>query len=159
MKIRTATEADISRMAEVYVTAFQLVDPSERWSHATSEALLSFFLRAQPDLVFVAESGSKIIGGICGMAKPWWDGHHLVQTEIFLDPSAQRKGVGRALFQHFLMVAKTRYNATHMESITFKNLDFPSSWYLKLGFQDKTDWKVVFGEVDVLAERLNVEQT
>lgn len=143
-------------MAAIYVAAFKEVDASEQWSPEAAADLVLFFLRTQPDLAFVAESQKQVIGCICGLAKPWWDGHHLVQSEIFIAPTTQRKGVGAALLRHFLAEAKKRYNVTQMESITFKNLDFPSSWYVKLGFQDKNDWKVVIGEVDILTKRLTL---
>lgn len=154
MKIRSAKSSDIPGMAAAYVAAFKDVDPSELWTHESAAELVRFLLRSQPDLSFVAELEDKIVGGISGMAKPWWDGCHLVQTEIFLAPKGQRKGIGSALFYHFLRVARTKYKATHMEAITFKGLDFPSSWYLQLGFTDKDDWKVVFGEVKTLEEKL-----
>ena len=141
-------------MADAYISAFKDVDPTEIWTSEAAADLLHFFLLAQPDLAFVAELEGKIVGGICGMAKPWWDGYHLVQTEIFLTPSGQRKGVGSALLYHFLSAADQKYKATYMESITFKGLEFPSSWYTQLGFTDKDDWKVVFGDVKVLRARL-----
>ena len=154
MKIRSAKSTDVPRMAAAYVAAFKDVDPSERWTQESAAELVRFLLRSQPDLSFVAELNGEIVGGISGMAKPWWDGCHLVQTEIFLAPKGQRHGVGSALFHHFLSVARSKYKASHMESITFKGLDFPSSWYVQLGFTDKDDWKVVFGEVKTLQEKL-----
>lgn len=144
MKIRNATFTDVPAMARAYIAAFKDVDPSEQWSEDSAADLVRFFLRTQPDLSFVAELNSEIVGGISGIAKPWWDGHHLVQTEIFLSPQGQRRGVGSTLFHHFLSVAQAKYGATFMESITFKGLEFPSSWYIQLGFIDKADWKVVF---------------
>jgi GNAT superfamily N-acetyltransferase len=154
MKIRNAKLTDVLGMASAYVVAFKDVDPSERWTQESAEELVRFLLRSQPDLSFVAELDGEIVGGISGIAKPWWDGYHLVQTEIFLAPKGQRQGVGSALFYHFLNVAQAKYKATHMESITFKGLEFPSSWYIQLGFNDKDDWMVMFGDVKTLHQRL-----
>ena len=154
MKIRSAQMTDISPMATAYIAAFKEVDPTEHWTQDSAEELVRFLLRSQPDLSFVAELDGEIVGGISGMAKPWWDGCHLVQTEIFLTPKGQGQGVGSALFYHFLSVAQAKHKATHMESITFKGLEFPSSWYIRLGFTDKEDWKVIFGVVTIIHERL-----
>jgi len=49
-------------------------------------------------LAFLAEVNGKIAGGICGIIKPWWDGNHLVETELFLRPEFQRQKVGTGLF-------------------------------------------------------------
>lgn len=47
-----------------------------------------------------------------------------------------------------------------MESITFKGLEFPSAWYAQLGFENKDDWKIIFGDIgkirQVLAKKLGV---
>ena len=152
--IRQATSKDIPALASTYLAAFKEVDPSEIWTEGQAAELVKFFLRAQADLAFVAEHNGKIVGGICGLAKPWWDGVHLVQTEIFLDPSAQRKGIGTRLFLHYLEEASRLYNATNMEAITFKGLEFPSSWYVELGFKDKADWKIIFGDVQAVTRKL-----
>ncbi len=152
--IRHATSNDIPALASTYVAAFKEVDPSEVWTEGQAAELVKFFLRAQADLAFVAEHNGKIVGGICGLAKPWWDGVHLVETEIFLDPSAQRKGLGTGLFLHYLEEAARLYKATKMEAITFKGLEFPSSWYDELGFEDKADWKVIFGDVQAVTRKL-----
>jgi GNAT superfamily N-acetyltransferase len=72
---------------------------------------------------------------------------HLVETELFLIPSFQNRGLGTALFLHFLEAAVERYQVNLMESLTFKNLEFPLSWYVRLGFEAKSDWQVMFGDV------------
>jgi len=153
-KIRKATVEDVSELAKTYIAAFKPVDPSENWTEERAAALISFFIERQSDLAFVAELNSRIVGAIFGLAKPWWDGVHLVETELFVAPEAQRKGVGAALFRHYLHNAKNLYSAKIMESITFKELAFPSSWYAELGFREKEEWKVLLGEVEALFKKL-----
>lgn len=154
MQIRLVTTKDISSLARAYVSSFAPVDPSEEWSEDRAVDLIKYFLRVQPDLAFLADVDQEIAGGICGIIKPWWDGNHLVETELFLRPEFQKKEVGTKLFLHLLKTAKDKYTANYIESITFKDLNFPGSWYKKLGFQDKDDWKVMFGEVAHLAKSL-----
>jgi len=155
--IREATTEDIPNLAIAYLNAFKAVDPDEIWTERQAAKLVAFFLNAQPDLAFVAEQEGEVIGGICGLAKPWWDGVHLVDTEIFLDPMGQQKGIGTRLFLHYLEEAIRLYDATKIEAITFKGLEFPSSWYIQLGFEDKNDWKIVFGDVATVTHRLREE--
>ena len=150
MKIRAIKSADVPELAAGYLEAFALVDPSEKWSRAAVERMIEFFLRTQPDLAFLGEAEEELMGGIFGLAKPWWDGVHLVQTELFIAPEFQKRGFGAALFQHFLKAAKSKYKAAKMESITFNDLEFPAAWYKKLGFADKNDWKVIVADIDEL---------
>ncbi|WKZ57772.1 MAG: GNAT family N-acetyltransferase [Bdellovibrionota bacterium] len=154
MQIRAASHGDIAPLAAIYVAAFKVVDPSERWTEARAAELLSFFLNAQPRLAFIAEIDGQAIGGICGLLKPWWDGAHLVETEIFVAPESQRRGVGQALLSHFIATAREKHGATIMESITFADLDFPASWYMRLGFKDKVSWRMLHGETETLAKQL-----
>lgn len=155
IRIRPAKDDDVSKLAKVYVSAFLEVDPTEEWSESTAAQLIRFFLRNQPDLAFVAEEQDEILGGICGLAKPWWDGNHLVETELFVCPHHQRKGIGSKLFAHLLGIASERYQASYMELITFKNLEFPLSWYFRLGFEEKESWRILFGQVEAVAAQLS----
>lgn len=147
MKIRQINESDLPALGCAYVESFKAVDPSEEWTSERAVALLKFIYSKQPDLSFLVEENGEIGGGVLGMIKPWWDGNHLVETELFLIPSFQNKGAGTALFLHFLESAQERYQVNLMESLTFKNLEFPLSWYLRLGFEAKSDWQVMFGDV------------
>ena len=155
LKVRVATEQDVPVLAAVYMEAFKSVDLSERWTVETAVRLMRFFLRAQPDLSLVADLRGDLIGGICGLIKPWWDGPRLVQTEIFVSPHHRRVGVGAALLKQLLIVARASHNATYIEAVTFNDLAFPSSWYQKLGFEDKKDWKVIVADVGQLEGELD----
>lgn len=157
VQVRSALTSDIVGMAKAYVEAFREVDPSERWSKDSAEKLIAYLVTTQPQLSFVAELDGVIVGGISGFAKPWWDGCHLVQTELFLSPNGQRQGLGSVLFLHYLNVAQSLYRATHIEAITFRGLEFPASWYTKLGFTEKGEWKVLIGDVEVLRNRLSTK--
>jgi len=154
MNYRHVTQADVQELAKGYVSSFLEVDPSEQWTVPRAEELIRFFLNTQEDLAFLVEDGIQIVGGIFGVVKPWWDGNHLVETELFVLPGYQKKGVGKRLFSHLLEYASQHYDVTKMESITFKDLEFPGSWYRKLGFEEKEDWKVILGEVETIKNSL-----
>ena len=147
MKVRPVDESDLPALGRAYVKSFKEVDSSEEWTEERAVELLKFIFSKQPDLSFLVEDGNEIGGGALGMIKPWWDGNHLVETELFLVPTFQNKGVGTALFLHFLESAADIYKVNVMESVTFKNLEFPLSWYMRLGFEAKSDWQVMFGDV------------
>jgi len=154
MNIRYVTEKDIPQLAEAYVSAFASIDPTEKWTFESAEKLLRFLFTTQPDLSFLVEDRGVIGGGILGIIKPWWDGNHLVETELFLQPSFQRSGIGTSLFRHFLTQAAQKYQVTVMEALTFKDLTFPLTWYQRLGFEAKDDWLVMFGNVGRILQGL-----
>jgi GNAT superfamily N-acetyltransferase len=154
MKIRPILVEDLPALSRVYVESFKQVDPSELWTEEKAGNFLNFIYRAQPDLAYLVEAENKIIGGILGMIKPWWDSNHLAETEIFFDPNFQNKGYGTKLFLHFLEQAKSKYQVTIMESLTFKDIEFPLSWYIKLGFEAKKDWQVIFGDITTVIDNL-----
>jgi GNAT superfamily N-acetyltransferase len=154
MKVRQIHESDLPALGRAYVNSFKEVDPSEEWTEERAVALLKFIYSKQPDLSFLVEDNGEIGGGALGMIKPWWDGNHLVETELFLVPAFQNKGIGTALFLHFLQFAVEKYQVNIMESLTFKNLDFPLSWYVRLGFEPKSEWQVMFGDVKTVINGL-----
>lgn len=150
------TEQDLPALGRAYVESFEAVDPSEEWTDDRAVALLKFIYTKQPDLSFLVEKDGKIGGGVLGMIKPWWDGNHLVETKLFLTPTFQNKGVGTSLFHRFLECAIQTYEVNVIETLTFKNLEFPLSWYLKLGFEAKDDWQVMFGDPKAVVRGLKL---
>ena len=157
MKIRAIADHDLDALGQVYVDSFREVDPSEKWTVERGAELIKFILTKQQDLAFLAQDEGKIAGAILGMVKPWWDGNHLVETELFLSPAFQKRKIGTKLFHHYLDTARRLYDVTVIEAVTFKNLEFPISWYRSMGFKEKKDWQVMFGEVGDLIGYLDGE--
>jgi GNAT superfamily N-acetyltransferase len=154
MNIRTIASADTWDVAASYVRAFYQVDPSERWTTQRAQELVSFFVEQQPDLAFMAQVDGRCAGAIMGMVKPWWDGPCLIDTEIFVDPSYAKQGIGVSLGRHYLHAAVAKYNVRTIQAITFKNLEFPAALLAKVGFVDKQDWKVVVADAHHLLQML-----
>lgn len=51
---------------------------------------ITYFYELCPDLFFVAaKQKNKIIAGIWGPVKPWWDGNKVYDPEIFVDKEHQ----------------------------------------------------------------------
>jgi GNAT superfamily N-acetyltransferase len=152
--IRAIKVADIPEVASSYVASFREIDPSEQWTEAKAQALVGFFLNAQPDLAFLFEKDGRVAGGILGLVKPWWDGNCLVDTEVFVTPEYKQQGVGTQLGLHYLQFAVKRYDVRSIHAVTFKDFEFPASLYRSLGFEDKLNWKVVVADVPALVKRL-----
>jgi len=154
MQIRTITSADTWDVANGYVAAFHQVDPAEEWTAKKAQQLVSFFLKHQPDLAFMAEVDGRCAGAVMGIVKPWWNGPCLVETEMFVDPQYARKGVGTLLGQHYVRAAVAEYDVQTLHAITFKNFEFPAALFSRVGFIDKSEWKVIVADAPKLLRRL-----
>ena len=150
VSIRLATTKDIKKLADIYSRAFHGMHPHEQWTSETAERFLTSFLQRQPDLAFLAMDGKQIVGGFFAAIRPWWDGNHLVDGELFVDSAAQRHGVGSALMKHLLNQAVQTHQAIVMEAITFKDEGFPLNWYKKAGCQTVDDMVIISGKISDL---------
>ena len=88
--------------------------------------------------------------------KPWWDGIHLTDTEIFVGKEYQKLGLAKLLYIKHFELAKEKYNAIEMEAHTYKDENgFPFSWYEKMGFIEDKELIIIRGKVDTALQKLN----
>ena len=148
VRIRNATELDIKHLAGVYVAVYEDFDVGEKWTHESAQALMRYWFERQPDLAFVASvpDAAGIVGGFFAGIKPWWDGNHLVDGELFVHPDYQRLGIGSTLAAQMFRQAMTRYNAVVVQGCTFRNSAHPLSWYKSLGFNEDKEWTMLSGD-------------
>mgnify|MGYP001581110235 CR=1 FL=1 len=92
------------------------------------------------------EVDGKIVGGFIAGIKPWWNGNHLVDGEIFVHPEFQKKGVGNALSKIMFKRAIEKYDAKVWDTYTFRG-KFPLKWYKKLGFEEINEWTMISGDI------------
>jgi len=147
-------KADLQRLAEIYVDVYTAFDVGERWTTATAKQLLSYWLDKQPDLAFVAAYENKIVGAFLSGIKPWWDGNHLFDGELFVHPDYQKKGIGTELSKALYQKAVETYNVTHFDAHTFRKTEFPLKWYKAQGFMVNEDWVMISGDVKKVMGKL-----
>jgi len=97
IKIRPMRKEDLRQVAEIYTIVYQKFDIGEKWTTKTALKLLDYWYKKQPDLAFVAESNRKIVGAFVAGIKPWWDGNHISDGEIFVHPDFQKQGIATKL--------------------------------------------------------------
>lgn len=153
IKIRRMRKQDIPQLSPMYVRAYRIYRKWERWNAKAANRLFTYWLKRQPDLAFVAETDGKVVGAFVAGIKPWWDGNHLVDGELVVDPAYQKKGIGRLLLKTMLQNAIDKYDATVWEAITFKKTEFPLKWYKKLGFDEISEWTIIGGNVKEALKR------
>src|SRR5687768_13895380 len=115
MNIRIIKEEDLETLADIYVQAYRLLHPVEKWTTESAYKLLSYQRSLHPDLAFLAEEDSTIHGAIFSAIKPWWDGNRLIDGEFFIHPECQHEGIGSMLLEHLMNAAKEKYDATYWD--------------------------------------------
>ncbi len=154
LKIRQITEKDLDKLAEIYTEVYRVFDVGEKWTTNKAKILFEYWLKTQPDLCYCAELGGKLIGAFVVGIKPWWDGNQLVDGEIFVHPDYHKKGIGTELSKTVFRVALQKYQVVSWVATTFKNKEFPLSWYQRLGFKEDGNWILITGDVKKALEIL-----
>jgi GNAT superfamily N-acetyltransferase len=97
--------------------------------------------------LLLKRGGAKVVGGIVATVRPWWDGNHLIEGEIFVHPKHQKKGIGVKLIEHLFTRAKEKYNVVSWDTHTHKVYKDPLAWYRSLGFEEIKKWTMITGNI------------
>jgi GNAT superfamily N-acetyltransferase len=154
MQIANIEQVDLKDLAHIYTAEYMRLDIGEKWTFEKAEVLLEHFLKAQPDLAFTAKEEEKPVGGFFGLIKPWWDGNHLVDFELFVDSNHHGKKVGKQLLAHAIRTAREKYQITSVDGATFNNFDFPFSWYKRIGFEIPGNLMMISADAKVVQKAL-----
>lgn len=152
--IRPVLAQDLEILAELYVKTYEHFDVGERWEKPAALELLKYWLDRQPDLAFLAETDGAISGAFFAAVKPWWDGAHLVDGELFVDPNLQKRGVGTQLSIKMFEEAIEKHGAHVWDTYTFRNSVHPLSWYKSLGFDEIEEWIMISGDLEGALKKL-----
>ena len=146
---------DLEILAECYATYYQNSVLEEKWSKETVVRLFHYFYDQTPDLFFVADDEDKPVGVIMTLLKPWWDGMHLEDTELFVCLEYRRQGIAKMLFKKLFEYASSQYNVTVLEAHTYEDENgFPYCWYKRIGFETIDDWKIISGDIETIMNQL-----
>ncbi|MBI4058369.1 GNAT family N-acetyltransferase [Candidatus Gottesmanbacteria bacterium] len=152
--IRAVKESDFPSLSEIYCKSYNPLNIGERWTSEKAMDLLKWLYDKQPDLFFVACDGEKVIGAISALTKPWWDGVHLADGELFVDPLYQGKSVGKHLIRRLFTEAQKKYQAVSWDTITHIVHEHPLKWYKKIGFEVIGHWCLITGDIKKVLLRL-----
>lgn len=154
-EIRPMKEEDLGPLSQVYVDVYTTFDVGEKWDKESAEKMLGYWFKRHPDLAFVAEDSGKLVGAFLAGVKPWWDGNHLIDGEIFVHPKYQKRGIGSQLSKELFKKAKEKYDVTVWDTYTFKGFKHPLSWYKSLGFEEIGEWTMISGNIDKALKKLS----
>lgn len=86
-------KSDIETLAQAYANYYNNSVLEEKWTTETATKMFEFFYNIAPDLFFfVAYDNKKTVGVIMTLLKPWCDGMHLEDGEVFVLPEYRRGG-------------------------------------------------------------------
>lgn len=155
MQIELTSFDQLPELASIYVRSLEF-NADEHWTDKSALRLLSDWHRRQPELFFTASADAQIMGGFVVGVRPWWDGNHLVDGELFVDPRYQKRGVAGALLRHTLQVAQAKYSPLlTWDTYTFRNDDFPLTWYKRIGFAEIEEWVMIRAQVTNVLTKLS----
>jgi GNAT superfamily N-acetyltransferase len=154
IEISLAQENDLKAAGAIYCQAFNVSQSNENWTLDSANAFLLYCYHRQPDLFYLAREQSNILGGIYGEIKPWWDGNHLYNTELFVAQSHQKQKIGSKLLLTIVADALNKYRITAIEGITFRYPNFPLKWHKRLGFKIMGEMVLITGDPNVILANL-----
>jgi predicted N-acetyltransferase YhbS len=117
--IRLMKKKDIEEISILYANVYDSVDIGEKRTKETASNLMNYRLSRQPDLCFIATIDEKIVGGFIAGIKPWWDGNHLVDGEVFVDYAYHKQKIGSKLSKVIYQTALDKYSITSIDLVTF----------------------------------------
>jgi len=158
LSIRLVKEEDLDDLAKLYLKVYTHFDVREKWDFDSAYKLVSYWFKRQPDLCFLSELKGKIVGGFVAGIKPWCDGNHLVDGEMFVDPDYQKKGIGSELSKVMYRTALEKYDAKIFDAITFSKKEHPLKWYKRQGFREVKEWTIISGDLREILENLDKQK-
>ena|SRR3989344_1453155 len=154
INIRLAKDSDMPELAQIYKEAYNTLNIGEDWENDTALMLMKHLQREQSDLFFIAEEDKVIAGGIVALVKPWWDGNHLTDGEIFINPVMQKRGIGTQLLKQMFTTALDKYQAVFWDTFTHRVHEHPLKWYKSMGFKEIEQWVMITGDIKEVLNRL-----
>ena len=138
---------NIEELAELYIRIYKDTNPKEKWNISSAKKFIIYFYELCPDLFFVAKKENKIIAGIWGPVKPWWDGNKVYDLEIFVDKEYQGIGISKLILEHYFDVAIKKYNVNSVEAITFSD-------YEKIALNKDRQLVLLEGKAQEISEKI-----
>lgn len=146
---------DLEILAEQYANSYNNSVLKESWTREQAIKLFEYFYNQASDLFFVAYDNEKPVGVIMSLLKPWWDGMHLEDGEVFVCKEYRKMGIAKRLFKKLFEYAIENYDATTFEAHTYEEeTGFPYCWYNRLGFETIDDWKIISGDIRKIIKKL-----
>lgn len=147
-------EKDFNILANIYGAISLDTRPNENWTYETSLSYIQYFYSHQPDLFICAYDDDIPIGAVMSTLKPYYDGMHLIQTEVFVSSDYEEQNIKEKLLEMHLKLASTKYHVSHINAITDNSsLD----WFNKIGLEPNSNLIVLQGSLENCLQKIREE--
>ncbi|OGM89588.1 hypothetical protein A2108_01165 [Candidatus Wolfebacteria bacterium GWA1_42_9] len=153
IKIRRTKLSDIKTLSKIYKEVYDKEKVGETWNYEKAKSLLLFYYNVKTFIGLTVLVDKKIVGAFFSYIKPWCDGKHLAEGEIFIDPKFQGKRIGTKLYLEMMKTAYKKGCRIH-ELVAYNK---PASWYQKIGFR-KTKLNHMSGDIKEVIKKINKQQ-
>lgn len=142
-------EKDLSTLARIYSVVYLNIKMGETWTFETALSYMQYFYHYQPDLFICAYDDDIPVGAIMSTLKPYYDGLHLTETELFVLEDYRGQNIGKKLLEMHFELAIAKYDASRIDAITYiNNPDSPLDWYKKIGLEPINNLVVLQGNLE-----------
>lgn len=115
---------------------------------------MQYFYSHQYDLFICAYNDDIAIGAVMSTLKPYYDGMHLIQTEVFVSSDYEEQNIKEKLLEMHLKLASTKYHVSHICTIIDNNsLD----WFNKIGLEPNSNLSVLQGSLENCLQKIREE--
>lgn len=98
--IRKFKYEDLNSCVQLLIETYNCEPWKNHWTVETATRYLSEFVSSNEFVGFVIEVENNIIGAMFAHKKTWWTNDEVYVDELFIKPTFQNQGYGKALLQH-----------------------------------------------------------
>jgi aminoglycoside 6'-N-acetyltransferase I len=137
--IRSADE--LPACAAILVAAYNAEPWNDEWTPDKALEKLQCFYQSPKFYGWMAKDGDQLLGCLVGNVEPYYSGDYFYLKEMFVMPTRQHQGTGKAL----LATLKAHLADIGIETIIlFTSQDhFPWGFYLQSGFAEMTGMRMM----------------
>jgi len=99
MEIVPITETYLNDCVKIFIDAYNSPPWNCQWTTEKAESYLSELFHNSNFVGFMVYENQYAAGAILGHRKTWWTNDQLMIDELFVSPTAQKKGYGHKLMQ------------------------------------------------------------
>lgn len=116
------------------------------------------FYHYQPDLFICAYDDDIPIAAVMSTLKPYYDGLHLTETELFVSEDYRGQNIGKKLLEMHFELAIAKYDVSRIDAITYiNNPDSPLDWYKKIGLRLANNLVILHGNLENCLKKIREE--
>ena len=149
-------EKDLSILASLFSIIYLNIKTDENWTYDTALSYMQYYYHYQPDLFICAYDDGIPIAAIMSTLKPYWDGLHLTQTELFVSEDYRGQNIGKKLLQIQFELAIAKYHASNINAIAYIDHEAtPLSWYNSIGLEAVSNMTLLSGNLEECLKKIS----